>query len=162
MILITKYFQDFQKKKEKGLACILVQGGDHDSTHSADISYANLLPLLFKLNAGNFYLEYAGEKDKRSVLLSIKENLRPDQHVFIGVTNVLNPGIETPEEIRDTILEAAEIIPVEQLGATDDCGFPPFADDTSTSRDTAFSKIASRIKGTRRAEEALNKKQIAV
>jgi 5-methyltetrahydropteroyltriglutamate--homocysteine methyltransferase len=55
---------------------------------------------------------------------------------------VLNPAIETPEEIRDTILKAAEIIPVEQLGTTDDYGFPPFAVDTSTSRDTAFSKIA--------------------
>jgi len=160
--LNNKVLSRFSEEERKRIGVHSCPGGDHDSTHSADISYANLLPLLFKLNAGNFYLEYAGEKDKRSVLLSIKENLRPDQHVFIGVTNVLNLGIETPEEIRDTILEAAEIIPVEQLGTTDDCGFPPFADDTSTSRDTAFSKIASRIKGTRRAEEALNKKQIAV
>jgi 5-methyltetrahydropteroyltriglutamate--homocysteine methyltransferase len=32
--------------------------------------------LLFELNATNFYLEYAGEKDKRQVLEVIKENLR--------------------------------------------------------------------------------------
>ena len=137
--LNNKVLSRFSEEERKRIGVHSCPGGDHDSTHSADISYANLLPL-FKLNAGNFYLEYAGEKDKRSVLLSIKENLRPDQHVFIGVTNVLNPGIETPGEIRDTILEAAEIIPVEQLGTTDDCGFPPFADDTSTSKDTAFSK----------------------
>ena len=130
-------------------------GGDHDSTHSADISYADLLPLLFELNAGNFYLEYAGEKDKRSVLASIKENMRPSQRVFIGVTNVLDPRVETPEEIRDTILEAAEMISPEQLGTTDDCGFSPFADDLSTSRDTAFAKIKSRIEGTKLAEEKL-------
>lgn len=130
-------------------------GGDHDSTHSADISYADLLPLLFQLNATNFYLEYAGEKDKRSVLLSVKENLKPNQHVFLGVTNVLDPRIETPEEIRDLILEAAEVIPLNQLGTTDDCGFSPFADDTSTSRDTAFEKIKARIKGTALAEQQL-------
>jgi len=131
-------------------------GGDHDSTHSADISYADLLPLLFELNATNFYLEYAGEKDKHSVLLSIKENIRSHQRVFVGVTNVLDPRVETPEEIRDTILEVAEVLPHAQLGTTDDCGFSPFADDLSTSRDTAFAKIKSRIEGTRLAEEKLS------
>jgi 5-methyltetrahydropteroyltriglutamate--homocysteine methyltransferase len=137
-------------------------GGDHDSTHSADIAYDELLPLLFKLNATNFYLEYAGEKNKQQVLSAIKENLRPGQRVFLGVTNVLDPRIETQEEIRDLIVEAAGYIPLSQLGTTDDCGFSPFADDTSTSRDIAFGKIAARVAGTRLAEKILDRQQIAV
>jgi len=68
---------------------------------------------------------------------------------------VLNPRVETPEEIRDTVLEALEVIPVSQLGTTDDCGFSPFADDVSTSRDTAFAKIKSRVEGTKLAEKAI-------
>ena len=60
----------------------------------------------------------------------------------------INPHVETPEEVRDRVLEAAEYIPVEQLGTTDDCGFSPFCDDTSTSRDTAFAKIRARVVGT--------------
>jgi 5-methyltetrahydropteroyltriglutamate--homocysteine methyltransferase len=153
--LNNKVLSRFTEEERKKIGVHSCPGGDHDSTHSADISYADLLPLLFELNAGNFYLEYAGEKDKRSVLASIKENMRPSQHVFIGVTNVLDPRVETPEEIRDTILEAAEIISPAQLGTTDDCGFSPFADDLSTSRDTAFAKIKSRIEGTKLAEEKL-------
>jgi len=104
-----------------------------------------------------FYLEYAGEKNKHSVLDSIKQNIQPGQRIFLGVTNVLDPRVETPEEIRDLILEAAEIIPVERLGTTDDCGFSPFADDTSTARDIAFAKIKARIDGTRLAETVLSK-----
>lgn len=153
--LNNKVLSRFTKEERKKIGVHSCPGGDHDSTHSADISYADLLPLLFELNAGNFYLEYAGEKDKRSVLASIKENMRPSQRVFIGVTNVLDPRVETPEEIRDTILEAAGVISHEQLGTTDDCGFSPFADDLSTSRDTAFAKIKSRIEGTKLAEEKL-------
>jgi len=153
--LNNKVLSRFTEDERKKIGVHSCPGGDHDSTHSADISYADLLPLLFELNAGNFYLEYAGEKDKRSVLASIKENIRPFQRVFIGVTNVLDPRVETPEEIRDIILEAAEMISPEQLGTTDDCGFSPFADDVSTSRDTAFAKIKSRIEGTRLAEEKL-------
>ncbi len=55
------------------------------------------------------------------------------------------PRVETPEEVRDRVLEAAEYIPVDQLGTTDDCGFSPFCDDTSTTRDTAFAKIRARV-----------------
>lgn len=126
-------------------------GGDHDSTHSADVPYSDLLPLFFQLHAGNFYLEYAGERDKQTVLQSIKENIRPGQRVFLGVIDVLNPRIETPEEVRDLLLQAAEYIPLNQLGSTDDCGFSPFADDTSTAREIAFEKIRARVEGTKLA-----------
>ena len=52
------------------------------------------------------------------------------------------------ETVRDRVLEAAKSIPIDQLGTTDDCGFAPFADDTSTARETAFAKIRARIEGT--------------
>ena len=51
------------------------------------------------------------------------------------------------------MLEAADYIPLDQLGTTDDCGFSPFSDDTSTSRDTAFAKIRARVLGTALAAE---------
>lgn len=153
--LNNKVFARFTEEERKRIGVHSCPGGDHDSTHSADIPYADLLPLLFELKAGNFYLEYAGEKNKQSVLAAIKENLRQDQRVFLGVIDVLDPIIETPEKVRDTILEALEIIPVAQFGTTDDCGFSPFADDDSTSRDTAFGKIRSRVTGTALAERKL-------
>jgi 5-methyltetrahydropteroyltriglutamate--homocysteine methyltransferase len=52
-------------------------------------------------------------------------------------------------------LEAAKYIPIEQMGTTDDCGFAPFSDDTSTSRDTAFAKIRARVEGTAMAADMI-------
>ena len=153
--LNNKLIERFTAEERKRIGVHSCPGGDHDSTHSADISYKDLLPLLLQLKAGNFYLEYAGEKDKAAVLASVKENLRPGQHIFLGVTNVLQPRIETPAEIAETIAEAAAVIPLEQLGTTDDCGFSPFADDASTSREIAFAKIKARIEGTKLAEKKL-------
>ena len=147
----------FTADERKKIGVHTCPGGDHDSTHSADVSYTELLPYLFALNAGSFYLEYAAEKDKQTVLQAIKESVKPAQKVFIGVTDVLSSGVERAEEIRDLVLEAAEIIPIEQLGTTDDCGFSPFADDISTSRETAFAKIKARVEGTLLAETELNK-----
>src|SRR5438094_493301 len=63
--------------------------------------------------------------------------------------------VEAPEQVRDRVLEAAEVIPLEQLGTTDDCGSAPFGDDTSTPRDTAFAKIRARVAGTQLAAKAL-------
>ena len=155
--LNNQVLDKFSSAEKKKIGIHTCPGGDHDSTHSADISYTDLLPLLFELHAGNFYLEYAGEKDKVSTLKAIKQNAKPDQKVFIGVIDVLNPRIETPAEVCEMILEAADVIPVSQLGTTDDCGFSPFADDTSTSRETAFAKIRARIQGTAMAENKLSK-----
>jgi methionine synthase II (cobalamin-independent) len=123
-------------------------GGDLDSTHSADVDYAELLPSLFELNAGNFYVALAGEPDRVRVLKIIRAHVKPHQRVFVGVVAPINPRVETPEEVRDRVIEAAEFIPLAQLGTTDDCGFAPFSDDMSTSRETAFAKIRSRVAGT--------------
>ncbi len=78
------------------------------------------------------------------MLKIIREHMKTDQRIFVGVVAPIDPHVESPEEVRDRILEAAEYIPLEQLGTTDDCGFSPFCDDTSTSRDTAFEKIRAR------------------
>jgi 5-methyltetrahydropteroyltriglutamate--homocysteine methyltransferase len=130
-------------------------GGDRDSTHSADVDYADLLPSLFELRAGNFYIALAGERDRARVLEIIRDNMKADQMVFVGVIAPIDPRVETPEEVRDRVLEAARYIPVGQLGTTDDCGFSPFCDDTSTTRDTAFKKIQARVQGTALAAEIL-------
>jgi len=145
----------FTPEERRRIGVHTCPGNDLDSTHSADVDYAELLPSLFELKAGNFYVALAGERDRRRVLKIIRNFLKPDQRIFVGVTAPIDPRIETPEEVRDRVLEASEYIPTEQLGTTDDCGFSPFSDDTSTSRDTAFAKIQARVLGTRLAETVL-------
>lgn len=130
-------------------------GGDRDSTHSADVDYAELLPLLFELHADNFYMQLASEADRAAVLEVVREHSKRHQRIFVGVIDPIDPEVESPETVRDRVLEAAEYIPVDRLGTTDDCGFSPFGDDTSTARDTAFAKIRARIEGTRLAEKEL-------
>ena len=86
-------------------------GGDRDSTHSADVDYAELLPSLFELKAGNFYVALAGEQDRVRVLKIIRHYMKPDQRIFVGVVAPIDPRVETPEEVRDRVLEAADYIP---------------------------------------------------
>jgi 5-methyltetrahydropteroyltriglutamate--homocysteine methyltransferase len=145
-------FTDGERKKIGVHTC---PGGDHDSTHSADVDYAGLLPALFQLNVGRFYIQLASERDRKPVLQTIRMLLKPAQIVFVGVTDPIHPTVETPETVRNRVVEVAQFIPLESLGTTDDCGFSPFADDTSTSREIAFAKVKSRVEGTAMAEQIL-------
>lgn len=130
-------------------------GGDRDSTHSADIDYGELLPGLFRMNVNTFYVQLASEADRERVLGILGAYATGERRVFVGVTDPINPRIETPEEVRERVIEAARFIDPANLGTTDDCGFSPFGDDTSTSRDTAFAKVKARIAGTAMASKEL-------
>jgi methionine synthase II (cobalamin-independent) len=142
-------------------------GGDRDSVHSADVPYSDLLPSMFAINAGYFLIQLASERDKDPVYQMIGENLRDDangvaQTAYIGVINPLNPRIESPEEVRDALIRAANFIPADRIGSTDDCGFSPFSIDEKPShgspdfaRETAWQKITNRVEGTKLAAEKL-------
>jgi 5-methyltetrahydropteroyltriglutamate--homocysteine methyltransferase len=138
----------FSAEERRHIGVHTCPGSDRDSTHSGDVDYADLLPSLFQLKAGNFYVALAGESDRERVLKIIRDQLRPGQRVFVGVISPIDPRVETPEEVCERVLEAARFIPIEQLGTCDDCGFSPFCDDTTTTRETAFAKIRARVVGT--------------
>ncbi|ETK34032.1 cobalamin-independent methionine synthase II family protein [Microbispora sp. ATCC PTA-5024] len=153
--LNNRVLERFSPDERARLGVHTCPGGDQDSTHSLDVDYAGLLPKLFRLNVGNFYVQLASEPDPERVLTVIRDHLPPGARVFVGVTDPISGVAETAEQVRDRVLLAARHIPADRLGTCDDCGFAPFADDTSTSRDLAFDKIAARIEGTAAAAEAL-------
>jgi 5-methyltetrahydropteroyltriglutamate--homocysteine methyltransferase len=150
--LALSRFSDAERTKLGVHTC---PGGDRDSTHSAEVDYAELLPSLFQLKVANFYIALTAERNRTRTLEMVASHMRPEHKIFIGVVSPIDPAIDTPEQVCGRILEAARYIPVDQLGTTDDCGFSPFCDDTSTTRDTAFAKIRARVLGTRMAAERL-------
>jgi 5-methyltetrahydropteroyltriglutamate--homocysteine methyltransferase len=153
--LINLALARFSADERKLIGVHTCPGGDRDSTHSADVDYAELLPRLFELNVGYFCIALASERDPVRVLKIIRRHMKPDRQIFVGVVSPIDPRVDTAEEVRNRVLEAAEYIPAEQLGTTDDCGFAPFSDDTSTSRDTAFAKIEARVRGTALAADMI-------
>jgi 5-methyltetrahydropteroyltriglutamate--homocysteine methyltransferase len=153
--LNNQVLAQFSPEQRQRIGVHTCPGGDQDSTHSADVDYAGLLPGLFSLNAGSFYIQLASEPDRARVLRAIAEHARPGQRIFVGVIDPIDPRIETAEQVRDRVLEAAEYLDPGRLGTCDDCGFAPFGDDTSTTRETAFAKIRARVAGTRLAAAEL-------
>lgn len=153
--LNNRVFASFSPDERQRIGVHTCPGGDHNSTHSADVDYRELIPLLLELNVGNFYMQMANESAPERALAAVAEHLKPNQRVFVGVIDVIDNAVETAKTVRDRVLLAAKYIPAAQLGTTDDCGFSPFGDDVVTARDIAFAKIAARVEGTALAAQSI-------
>ena len=165
--LINRVIDRFTPEERSRIGIHTCPGGDRDSVHSADVPYNNLLPAMFGLNAGYFLIQLSSERDKDPVYESIGKHSLDDangipQMCYVGVINPQNPRVESPQEVHDALVRAANFIPKERLGSTDDCGFSPFSIDEKPNhgspdyaRDIAFQKIANRVEGTKMAAETL-------
>jgi methionine synthase II (cobalamin-independent) len=165
--LNNRVLDRFSAEERKNIGIHTCPGGDCDATHSADVDYAELLPSMFKMNAGYFLMQLASEPDKERVYQLVGQHSREDangvsQVCFIGVINPQDPRVESAKEVCDDLVLASKHIPKERLGSTDDCGFSPFSIDVKpkhgspdVARDIAFQKIKARVEGTRMASERL-------
>lgn len=165
--LNNRVLERFTAEERVDIGIHTCPGGDRDSVHSADVPYANLLPEMFKMNAGYFLIQLASEREKDPVYEMIGKHSRDDangvpQMCYVGVTVTQSPRPESAQEICDQLVRAANFIPKERLGSTDDCGFSPFSIDEKPNhgspdyaRDVAFQKITNRIEGTKMAADKL-------
>jgi methionine synthase II (cobalamin-independent) len=165
--LNNRLFDRFTAEERRNIGIHTCPGGDCDSVHSLEVPYEQLLSHMFEMNAGYFLIQCASEQDREAVYKMCGQYRREDangvpQVCFMGVIKVGDPTVETPEHVRDELLTAAEYIPVDRLGATDDCGFSPFSRDVKPAhgspdfaRDVAMQKISARLEGARLASEEL-------
>jgi methionine synthase II (cobalamin-independent) len=165
--LNNRLLDRFTPEERRNIGIHTCPGGDCDSVHSKEVPYELLLEHMFDMNAGYFLIQCASEEDREKVYELCGHYRRNDangvaQTCFMGVINPLTPDVETPEHVRDELLSASRYIPVEYLGATDDCGFSPFSRDVKPkhgspdhARDVAMQKISARLQGAAMASEDL-------
>ncbi len=165
--LNNRVIDRFSAEERANIGIHTCPGGDNDSVHSKEVPYELLLSKMFQLNVGYFLIQCASQDDEEEVYKLVGQYSRDDadgvpQVCFMGVVNPLSPEVETAEQVRDRLVLAAKHIPVERLGATDDCGFSPFSRDLKPAhgspdfaRDIAMQKIANRVKGAAMAYEEL-------
>ncbi|KAK8191541.1 hypothetical protein HDK77DRAFT_72271 [Phyllosticta capitalensis] len=163
--LLDAVVAHFTPRERRNIGLHTCPGGDCDTRHSDFQSYYLLLPKLLKVKVGYFLMQMKSEPNQERLFKLIGKHLPREVDgfrpvAFIGVINPLTPHVEKPEDVADLLIEASIYIPVDQLGATDDCGFSPFNNDLKPKswspnfgRDIAFRKIRTRMEGARLASE---------
>ena len=76
--LNNRVLDRFTPQERKNIGIHTCPGGDCDATHSADVDYAELLPSMFKMNAGYFLMQLSSEKDKEHVYKLCGQHSRAD------------------------------------------------------------------------------------
>lgn len=104
--------------------------------------YEKVFPVLAKSSIDQVSLECMNSHVPMELI-----KLLEGKDVMVGVIDVANPKIETPEEIADTIGRALQFVPKNRLIACTNCGLAPM------SREVAMQKLQALAQGAKLAWE---------
>jgi 5-methyltetrahydropteroyltriglutamate--homocysteine methyltransferase len=111
-------------------------------------SYRYLFPAVLDAKIQQLTLEFArrGGED-----LDLFREFKPPFELGVGVIDVKNDEIETPDMVAQHIRRALEVVPAEKLAVMPDCGC------FHLPRDVAFSKLKAMVEGTKTVRRELGK-----
>jgi len=111
-------------------------------------SYRYLFPAILKAKVQQLTLEFArrGGED-----LDLFKEFNAPFDLGLGVIDVKNEDIESPELVANHIRKALEILPAERIYVLTDCGCFHLA------RDVAFAKMKAMVEGTRIVRKELGR-----
>ena len=114
--------------------------GNYHSTWASSGGYATVADVLFgKENVAAYYLEF---DDDRSGDFAPLAKVSGDKKVVLGLITSKKPELEDPEVIKARIAEAAEIVPLERLCLSTQCGFASTEEGNKLTEEQQWAKIA--------------------
>jgi 5-methyltetrahydropteroyltriglutamate--homocysteine methyltransferase len=81
--------------------------------------------------------------------LEVIERIAQRMDVAVGIIDVKNYYIETPEDVADRVRRCLQFAPAERLAFAPDCGL------SQTARWAARRKLNSRVEGVKRVREEM-------
>jgi 5-methyltetrahydropteroyltriglutamate--homocysteine methyltransferase len=129
-------------------------GADNFTNHNYS-NFQDVYPVLLQSKIKNFHLPFAslGEGNFEEILKVLNE-YSAGKNLYLGYVSHLAKDIETPQRIAERIELAAARLGTPP-GASECCGYSPFCNDLTTTREWAFEKIRARVEGAKLASEKL-------
>jgi 5-methyltetrahydropteroyltriglutamate--homocysteine methyltransferase len=111
-------------------------------------SYRYLFPAILSANIQQLTLEFArrGGED-----LDLFKEFKAPFELGVGVIDVKNHDVETPDMVAEHIRRALEVMPAERVAVLPDCGC------FHLPRDVAFAKLKAMVEGARMVRKELGK-----
>lgn len=109
-------------------------------------TYKPLLPHIFDMNLQQYALEFA---NRELAELEILREFPEDKHIAVGLVDVKNYYIETPDDVAERLRKVLEVLPPERVTVTPDCGF------SQTARWASRAKLKAMVTGTKIVRDEL-------
>jgi 5-methyltetrahydropteroyltriglutamate--homocysteine methyltransferase len=114
--------------------------GNFRSSWVAEGGYDFVAEALFGgLEVDGFFLEF---DDARSGTFEPLRFVPPGKRVVLGLVTTKRPDLESKDDLKRRIDEAAEHVPLEQLALSPQCGFSSTVEGNSLTRDEQIAKLA--------------------
>ena len=129
-------------------------GADNFTNHNYS-NFKDVYPALLKTKIKNFHLPFAslGESNFEAVLDCLKDNMG-NKNLYLGFVSHLAKDVEVPSRVAERIVMATKFLG-KPIGASECCGYSPFCNDLTTTREWAFEKIRARVEGAKIASKQL-------
>jgi 5-methyltetrahydropteroyltriglutamate--homocysteine methyltransferase len=130
--------------------------GNGEWPHVRDVPLAEIIDLLFEVNAQAIYVEGANPRHGHEWRV-FEDHPLPDSKVVIGgVIDTVTNFVEHPDLVAERIVRYAKVVGKENVLAGTDCGFSTFARSQPRVHPTiAWAKLQSLAEGARRASQQL-------
>jgi 5-methyltetrahydropteroyltriglutamate--homocysteine methyltransferase len=113
--------------------------GNYRSSWAAEGGYDFVAEALFgQLDVDGFFLEY---DDARSGDFSPLRFVPPGKLVVLGLVTTKRPELESKDDLKRRIDEAAKFVPIEQLCLSPQCGFSSTVEGNALTRDEQIAKL---------------------
>lgn len=121
--------------------------GNYESPHHHDVPLADILDLVFGIEAGAFLFEAANPRHEHEWRVFEEVEL-PDGVVIVpGVIDSLTNYVEHPELVAQRIERYTSLVGPERVIAGTDCGFATFANYINVHPQITWRKLASLAEG---------------
>src|SRR6476659_1393116 len=127
-------------RKPSGMTvCIHLCRGNFKSAWAAEGGYEPVAEVLFnELAVDGYFLEY---DDARSGDFAPLRHVPRDKTVVLGLVTTKLSDLESKDDLKRRIDEAAKIVPLEQLCLSPQCGFSSTVDGNALTRDEQIAKL---------------------
>ncbi len=113
--------------------------GNYRSSWAASVGYDFVAETLFsELNVDGFFLEY---DDERSGGFEPLRFVPPGKMVVLGLVTTKRPELESADDLKRRIDEAAKFVPLDQLCLSGQCGFSSTVEGNALTYDQQVAKL---------------------
>jgi len=129
--------------------------GNYEGPHHCDVPLADILDLVFEIQADGISFEAANPRHAHEWALFEQVRLPAGKVLIPGVIDSKTNYIEHPDLVAQRVVQLARLVGRENVLAGTDCGFGTWVGMARVDPEVAWAKLAALVEGARRATRLL-------
>jgi 5-methyltetrahydropteroyltriglutamate--homocysteine methyltransferase len=129
--------------------------GNYPGTHHCDIELESILPTVAKLKPQYISIESCNHRHAHEWEVFSRYRFPEDKVLMPGVIDTTSNTVEHPDLVAHRLLNFVNILGIDHVVGSTDCGFASTASATSVTGEVAWLKLQSLVEGARLADRKL-------